>query len=1219
MSTSQNKSCFVQFKFCQKTSPGEEIHVTGNIPSLGCWDVNKSEKMVTNQQDYPLWKSKENILCQQDTEIQYKYLIFRGGKFNNWENNANRQVKIGKYCKVVVMDPGSKIVHCISDPNLNNITNSEISKCENNFYEDDSKIILDIDEIGFNSIDIYNNDIFSDQNLNINNNEEQYILSNKKNDLILESQIKKFNLLYEDLNVDNSNISKSNTSNNNEEININNIDNESLMKNIIKEIEPINLQLFNNIKINEKQISHDKKELDMCKIDSNISEIEKKLSDDNVPLIGSDSSKNELIIVNKKSFLYQKIIICTLYLPIEIQDGEIMPLSDYIYPNLFELKKYYNNIYFIGLLKNSNNINDKNKENIYKKLKDEYKMFPIEIDANLKNELFQFFNKIVNPFLNNIKIDIYNLKKYNINYLINEIQYKFNKIIYKYILDLAGKEKFFLFLFDYYFIFVPSLLTKGEKENEIQNDKIEINNFAIQYLLLNQIPVKNKFIKIPNYQNIIKSLLCSNIIIFPSYNNCHKFLDLIKISEDMEYKINSECDIIITMNDNNYKSDNNNGNLIKRKNILLRIENIIPNYKMFKSILENKEKLEALEIREKINNLTKKEKHFIFLSIDDYNYLSFIKIKILGFKLFNDDTIEEKQKLIFIQIITGKQNDKNNLNNNININAEKQEKENKNKNSDIIEEINSLKNEINEYSENKKIEIYYKDINIYEKLFLLDKADCFIKTTDEINSPISIYEYLMTKLIGFKNKSEIEIINKDDKNSYKVNNNKYKINKLEQKLENNCPLVEYIISNQIKEIPGINKFIYVNPYEIKNISIELTKAYRNLINFHKNNNNNFIEEHSKENDFNFIEKFFCEEKFHYYNYYNKDFQNQNSTKKENVINDNKNKFPLIKIDINRLVKDYSSTLENDLNNSRKIVSVNIDFFIYNYSKNENDKLYQLFNSLISLSSSRGDNKIILFSQKDEFELDDIFQKYLDKNLEKYKNKALNTISNFIIASSNGYSYKKLCVYFEEDELINKWAKIRINSEQLKYTEEDIINSISSYKKSCVGIKIVPKANKIFIYNDDCNKEQLDIYIDCFKSELEKNDFLNTIFTINKISNGYCITNNFNYKAHFISRIIKEIINSDKYPKFIMHLGFNKSDEILYKYLEDKKGNIEKYSKKEVFIYCLKLINMNNKTKSEYINQEHNYKYLFYEDNIDEIISLLKEFSDLENKNSKAAK
>ena len=41
--------------------------------------------MVTNIQEYPLWKSRENIIASQNSEIQYKYLIFKNGKFLQWE------------------------------------------------------------------------------------------------------------------------------------------------------------------------------------------------------------------------------------------------------------------------------------------------------------------------------------------------------------------------------------------------------------------------------------------------------------------------------------------------------------------------------------------------------------------------------------------------------------------------------------------------------------------------------------------------------------------------------------------------------------------------------------------------------------------------------------------------------------------------------------------------------------------------------------------------------------------------------------------------------------------------------------------------------------------------------------------------------------------------------------------------------------------------------
>ena len=46
----EKKNCFIQFKFKRQTFPGEEIYITGNIPSLGNWPIENSEKMVTNIQ-----------------------------------------------------------------------------------------------------------------------------------------------------------------------------------------------------------------------------------------------------------------------------------------------------------------------------------------------------------------------------------------------------------------------------------------------------------------------------------------------------------------------------------------------------------------------------------------------------------------------------------------------------------------------------------------------------------------------------------------------------------------------------------------------------------------------------------------------------------------------------------------------------------------------------------------------------------------------------------------------------------------------------------------------------------------------------------------------------------------------------------------------------------------------------------------------------------------
>ena len=78
---------------------------------------------------------------------------------------------------------------------------------------------------------------------------------------------------------------------------------------------------------------------------------------------------------------------------------------------------------------------------------------------------------------------------------------------------------------------------------------------------------------------------------------------------------------------------------------------------------------------------------------------------------------------------------------------------------------------------------------------------------------------MITKLIYHeKNLTEEKKNNNINKEIYLKKDKKY------------FPIVEYIIGNQIKEIPGLNKYIHVNPYEIQNISSELSKAFRNLIN-----------------------------------------------------------------------------------------------------------------------------------------------------------------------------------------------------------------------------------------------------------------------------------------------------------------------------------------------------------------------------------------------------
>ena len=180
----EQKNCLVQFKFLKQTSPGEEIHITGNIPSLGNWSIEKSEKMETNNQIYPLWRSKENIIALQNSEIQYKYLIFKDGKFFQWEiteNNDNRRIKIENYVRLVIHDPGSNIEKCmISFPF--SISNTPSKDDYNYESEYDSKI--NDSNININNFIDYRNNLngIIEQQINNNINLQDFQICDEKNE-----------------------------------------------------------------------------------------------------------------------------------------------------------------------------------------------------------------------------------------------------------------------------------------------------------------------------------------------------------------------------------------------------------------------------------------------------------------------------------------------------------------------------------------------------------------------------------------------------------------------------------------------------------------------------------------------------------------------------------------------------------------------------------------------------------------------------------------------------------------------------------------------------------------------------------------------------------------------------------------------------------------------------------------------------------------------------
>ena len=187
----EENNCFIQFRYIHETSPGEEIHITGNIPSLGNWSIEKSEKMFTSNQEYPLWKSKENIFAKQNSEIQYKYLIFKNGKFLKWEktdNNQNLRVKTENYYRIIVNDPGGKIdkhnqaipISVPSTPTRED--NEEFDKInDSNFYNNERNETNLFQDLNLN-YEEYDSQLYPELNYENSSNNNNYLDINMNND-----------------------------------------------------------------------------------------------------------------------------------------------------------------------------------------------------------------------------------------------------------------------------------------------------------------------------------------------------------------------------------------------------------------------------------------------------------------------------------------------------------------------------------------------------------------------------------------------------------------------------------------------------------------------------------------------------------------------------------------------------------------------------------------------------------------------------------------------------------------------------------------------------------------------------------------------------------------------------------------------------------------------------------------------------------------------------
>jgi phosphoglucan, water dikinase len=91
----KSKKYFTTFQVsCNSTKIGDDLFVVGSTPCLGSWKPSNGLKLNTNEQTFPVWKSKvQEIICEDD-QMEYKYLI-KSNHHEIWENfEGNRILKL---------------------------------------------------------------------------------------------------------------------------------------------------------------------------------------------------------------------------------------------------------------------------------------------------------------------------------------------------------------------------------------------------------------------------------------------------------------------------------------------------------------------------------------------------------------------------------------------------------------------------------------------------------------------------------------------------------------------------------------------------------------------------------------------------------------------------------------------------------------------------------------------------------------------------------------------------------------------------------------------------------------------------------------------------------------------------------------------------------------------------------------------------------------------
>ena len=431
------------------------------------------------------------------------------------------------------------------------------------------------------------------------------------------------------------------------------------------------------------------------------------------------------------------IIMCSFNLPFEpIKEKDSFKLkltNSPLYHILYKVIEKEKNIKWFGSLRDEKNYSKEEREKISEILK-EKNMYLFNVDPEIYEKTKILFTEIFEPLCHYITLDENSMDTYvNFNEYWKEYKKYIESVCATILPHISKKKKTLIFLHDYYFTLVPTILIN--KCNHSKEYQEILPNISMGLYIHVSFPSHEIFKRVPSREEIIASLIKCQVLGFHTFDHSRNFLKTSKRLLGANFVSTVHGDLAANYMENS---------------ALIRVKNVTPEIDLIKEYQKDP------IFQEKYNELTSKYKgKLIFLAMDHLFFPITIKNKLVAFKRFLSSNVERAKKVVFLLIIR---------------NNSREEKIMPN-----LDKINKIMEEIkNEFGEGV-INMQIMELPYIERLAYLASANCYVRTTKQESYSMSVYEFLILKKLYHKEKesaciiSELSGVNTSLANTIKVN------------------------------------------------------------------------------------------------------------------------------------------------------------------------------------------------------------------------------------------------------------------------------------------------------------------------------------------------------------------------------------------------------------------------------------------------------------------